>query len=318
MTKTTTPPKKNAFGAAITKLSDLQRKKPVVQEGEMIVKISPGQIECKPQIRSKNNPGFTPESLMELGADIEANGQEQPAVIRPHPNPESGFDYEMVAGERRQRSCALKGLLLDCVIRDLTDQQAKRIQRSENVQREGLTQLEIALALKADKEELGTLQAVADEWNKGLNWVAERLKYLEVMEKDGIGRAAVESGVTADVSLVNDLNRLENIDKTAAAELLSRAENDPELNLRNEVRTGLKRAKAIRISSPGKSKGKAGNEDTTKANTAPTPEQLIAQLNEQIVVQAAQIKALEDEKEYLANELQEARQKLAGSWNPEP
>lgn len=310
------PPKKaNAFGSAITKLSDLQRKRPVAQAGEMVVKVNPRQIECKPQIRSKRNPGFTIESLKELGDDIEAKGQDQAAVIRPHPNPESGFDYEMVAGERRMRACELKGLLLDCVIRNLTDQEAKRIQRSENIQREGLTQLEIALALKADKEELGTLQAVADEWHKGLNWVAERLQYLAVMEKDGAGRAAVEAGITADVSVVNDLNRLEIADSAAAAELIRRADKNPDMNLRNEVRTELKRTKGIRITPPGKTKPKPTGADRKRE---PSPEEVIAHLNEQIAVQAAQIEALENEKQYLTAELQEARQKLAGNWNPEP
>jgi ParB family chromosome partitioning protein len=302
--------KKNAFGGAIQKLSDLQRKKPAAIEGELIQKISPNQIECKPQIRKKDNPGFTEESLLELGNDIEQNGQGEPAIIRRHPNPESGFDYEMVAGERRQRACALKGLLLDCVVRILTDQQAKRIQRSENVQREGLTQLEIALALKADYEELQTLQAVADEWKKGLNWVAERLKYLEVMEKDGAGRAAVEQGLTADVSVVNDLNRLENLDQEAAAELLARADAEPDLNLRNEVRTSLKRTKSIRI-------GRSTSPKTASPEKASTDDDPIAMLNELVAVQAAQIKTLEEANAYLTSELQEARNKLAGDWKPE-
>lgn len=328
MTTKDKPAKANAFaagitkstaGAGVTKLSDLQRKKPVVLEGELIRKVSPGQVECKSQIRSKDNPGFTEESLNELGSDIEQNGQGEPAIVRPHPNPASGFDYEMVAGERRLRSCALKGLLLDVVIRDLTDAQVKRIQRSENVQREGLTMLEIALALKADKLELGTLQAVADEWKKGLNWVAERLKYLEIMEDDGIGRAAVESGITADVSVVNDLNRLEKADPQAAAELLKRAEAEPELNIRTEVRGELQRAKgtgakAIRIG--GKKKPAASKPDAP-TSTDPDPATIIAQLQERISVQAAQIATLENERTYLQGELHEAREKLNNNWKPD-
>lgn len=315
-TKETKPAKPNAFGGGITKLSDLQRKKPVVLEGELIRKISTGQIECKKQIRSQDNPGFTVQSLTELGDDIEQNGQGEPAILRPHPNPASGYDFEMVAGERRMRACMLKGIPLDCVVRELTDAQVKRIQRSENVQREGLTMLELALALKADKDELGTLQAVADEWKKGLNWVAERLKYLEVMEKDGVGRSAVESGVTADVSVVNDLNRLEAADPQAAAALVKRAEDEPDMNLRTEVRAELQRAKgtgakAIRMG--GKKKPSA----TTQPNKPDTdPEAMIAQLKDQIDVQAVQIQTLEEERTYLQAQLQEARDQLKGNWKP--
>ena len=304
----TTTKKPNAFGGAVNKLSDFQKQK-AVQEGERIIKVNPGEVECKPQIRGKQNPGFTQESLMELGDDIEQNGQAEPAILRPHPNPESGFKYLMVAGERRQRSCALKGLLLEAVVRDLTDAQAKRIQRAENVQRENLTQLEVALALKGDKEELGTLQAVADEWKKSISWVAERLAYLDAVEQPGASRTAVQNGVTADISVVNDLARLERLDQAAAVELVQRAEEDPDLNLRNEVRTQLRTTKALRIKPGGKTKPAK-----PAANTDEDTE--LDVLKEQNAVLAEQVKALEAEKEYLTQELEKARQQIAEQWKP--
>ncbi len=296
-----TTKKPNAFGGSVKKLSDFQTQKTAVMEGERIIKVSPGEVECKPQIRGKTNPGFTQESLMELGDDIEQNGQAEAAVLRPHPNPESGFKYLMVAGERRLRACALKGLLLEGVVRDLTDAQAKRIQRSENVQREGLMQIEIALSLKADKEELGTLQAVADEWKKSVSWVAERLSYLDAIETGGATRTAVQNGVTADVSVVNDLARLERIDPAAAAAVVQRAEADPDLNVRNEVRTQLKSTKTLRIGG-GKAKPKSTELDLLK---------------EQVAVLQEQVKILESEKTYLAEELEKARQQVADQWKPE-
>ena len=304
----TTTKKPNAFGGAVNKLSDFQKQK-AVQEGERIIKVNPGEVECKPQIRGKQNPGFTQESLMELGDDIEQNGQAEPAILRPHPNPESGFKYLMVAGERRQRSCALKGLLLEAVVRDLTDAQAKRIQRAENVQRENLTQFEVALALKGDKEELGTLQAVADEWKKSVSWVAERLAYLDAVEQPGASRTAVQNGVTADISVVNDLARLERLDQAAAVELVQRAEEDPDLNLRNEVRTQLRTTKALRIKPGGKTKPAK-----PAANTDEDTE--LDVLKEQNAVLAEQVKALEAEKEYLTQELEKARQQIAEQWKP--
>lgn len=299
----TTTKKPNAFGGAVNKLSDFQKQK-AVQEGERIIKVNPGEVECKPQIRGKQNPGFTQESLMELGDDIEQNGQAEPAILRPHPNPESGFKYLMVAGERRQRSCALKGLLLEAVVRDLTDAQAKRIQRAENVQRENLTQLEVALALKGDKEELGTLQAVADEWKKSVSWVAERLSYLDAIEAGGATRTAVQNGVTADVSVVNDLARLERLDPAAAAGVVQRAEADPDLNVRNEVRTQLKTTKALRIGG-GKAKPKTPGKATE-----------LDLLKEQVAVLTEQVKTLESEKVYLAEELEKTRQQIADQWKP--
>lgn len=301
---TQSPSKPNAFGASLKKLSDLQRPKVVVQEGEVVQKIHPDRIECKPQIRTKNNPGFSHESLMELGADIEVNGQEQPAIVRRHPDPSSGFDFLMVAGERRHRSCKLKDFLLDCLVRDLTDEQARRIQRSENIQREGLTQVEIALALLEDKEKYGTLQAVADEWNKGLNWVAERLKFLDLMAADGVAREAFDAGITADITVINDLGRLERLDPVAAKRVVKKAEEDIELNVREEVRTELREAKKIR-----------GVPNSPKKDKAPSTELELA--NEKLAVMVARVKTLEDEVEYLKQELATARQQLGQQWKPE-
>ncbi|HCF9651577.1 TPA: ParB/RepB/Spo0J family partition protein, partial [Pseudomonas aeruginosa] len=152
--------KKNSFGRAVAatakKLSDFQKRP--ANEGALIEKVNPGEIECVKQIRSQDNPGFSDESLRELADDILVNGQIEPCVIRPHPNPESGFKYLMVAGERRYRACIIAGVLVEVTVKDLTDAQAKRIQRSENVHSENLTQLELALALQEDKDRLGTLE----------------------------------------------------------------------------------------------------------------------------------------------------------------
>lgn len=288
--------KPNAFGGAVKKLSDFQTHKTAVMEGERIIKVHPHEVECRQQIRGKNNPGFTEESLKELGDDIEQNGQAEAAVLRPHPDPKSGFKYLMVAGERRLRACELKGILLEGVVRNLTDVQAKRIQRSENVQREGLMQIEIALSLKADKEELGTLQAVADEWKKSVSWVSERLSYLDAIESGAATRTAVQNGITADVSVVNDLARLERIDPVAAAAVVERVGDDPDLNMRNEVRTELKSAKTLKV-----------------GGKKPTSE--IELLKEQVAVLKERVNALITEKKYLTEELDKTRLQVANQWN---
>lgn len=301
--------KVNSFGkgvaASAKKLSDFQ-KKTAINDGEVIIAVSTGEIQCIKQIRNRNNPGFSKESLTELGDDIEQNGQIEPAILRPHPNPESGFKYLMVAGERRYLSCEMKGMLLKAVVRELTDAQAKRIQRSENVQSENLTQLDIAVALKADKDELGTLQAVADEWNKSLNWVAERIAYLENVTTEGASREAVTKGITADISTVNDLSRLDRLDSAAAADLLQRADANPDMNVRTEVRTALRNTKALRVHGGSKTKAKA---------TGPALlDDELDKLREANSVLAAQVETLQSEVDYLKSELDKARVDLAANW----
>ena len=301
--------KPNSFGrvaaATAKKLSDFQ-KKPALNDGETIIGVSTGEIQCIKQIRNRNNPGFTKESLEELGDDIQQNGQIEPAILRPHPNPESGFKFLMVAGERRYLACEMKGILLKAVVRELTDAQAKRIQRSENVHSENLTQLDIAIALKADKEELGTLQAVADEWNKSLNWVAERIAYLENVTSDGASRDAVTKGITADISTVNDLARLDRLDNEAATDLLQRADANPDMNLRTEVRTALRTTKALRVHGGAKAK--------QKPQGPALLDDELDKLREANTVLAAQVETLQSKVDYLKAELDKARAAQAANW----
>lgn len=225
----------STFTGKIKKLSQIQETKALT--GERIQEIDPALIDCLPQIRSKDNPGMTQDSLMELGENIKRDGQAEPVILRQ--NPDAPGRFIMVAGERRLKACQLKGLLVNAVVREMTEQQAKRIQRSENVLRENLTQLEIAIALREDKERLGTLEKVSAEWNKGISWVAERIKFLSVVESEGQASEAVTSGVTADITAVNDLARLEQIDPEAAKSLVEQVKDNPDVNVRKAVREKL-------------------------------------------------------------------------------
>ena len=307
--------KKNSFGRAVAatakKLSDFQKRP--ANEGALIEKVNPGEIECVKQIRSQDNPGFSDESLRELADDILVNGQIEPCVIRPHPNPESGFKYLMVAGERRYRACIIAGVLVEVTVKDLTDAQAKRIQRSENVHSENLTQLELALALQEDKDRLGTLEKVAAEWSKGINWVAERLSYLVNVTKEGAGREAVARGITADISTINDISRLDKLDPQAAADLLERAEGNEDLNLRQEVRTTLRNTKALRVHNGGSKKGSEKGAPGNSTQQTLLDDQL-GKLREANAVLSAQVETLTSENTYLKAELEKARAQLAERW----
>ncbi|MEX3557242.1 MAG: ParB/RepB/Spo0J family partition protein [Burkholderia sp.] len=239
----------SAFGNKISKLSQIQKQGAAAAlPGERIEEIDPELVDCEKQIRSKDNPGFTVESLTELGNDMKRDGQHEPAVLRK--NPKKAGRYLMVAGERRWRGCKIAGIKLKAVVRDMDDEQARRVQRAENIQRENLTQLEIAVALRDDKQRLGTLEKVAAEWNKGINWVSERIKFLEVVEADGHASQAVAAGVTADITAVNDLHRLEKADPAAAKAVIEQAKADPSTNVRKAVREKLQDTKPA-----GKEKG---------------------------------------------------------------
>ncbi|MFC6478647.1 ParB/RepB/Spo0J family partition protein [Pseudomonas asuensis] len=201
-----------------------------------MVEVDPDDIECRAQIRAADNPGFTEESLNEFAEAIKRDGQFQPAVIMQNPDPASPYKYVMGAGERRLRACRIAGIKLKCIIRNMSEQEFIRLQRAENIQRENLTQLEIATALSNSKKELGSLEAVAREWKKSINWVSERINYLRVVEADGAGSQAVKEGLTADITTITELARLEKQDQEAASEVLAKVKEDPSINLRKLVR----------------------------------------------------------------------------------
>lgn len=206
--------------------------------GEYPVQIDPKLVDYLPQQRSQDNPGLTPEALEELGENISRVGQIQPVIVRP--NPDAKGRYIMVAGERRARAVSLKGLKLLAYVRDITPDEHLRIQRAENIHREALTNNEIAQALRTDKERLGTLEAVAAEWQKSINWVSERLRYLEAVESQPVVQRAIEEGVTGDITTLNELNRLARIDPDAAATVINQATEEPSQNVRQNVREKLK------------------------------------------------------------------------------
>jgi ParB family chromosome partitioning protein len=88
---------------------------------------------------------FDPDALNELANSISAQGVIQPLVVR-----KITYDkYEVIAGERRWRAAKISGLKkVPVIVREINDQVALAIGLIENIQRESLTPLEEAKALR--------------------------------------------------------------------------------------------------------------------------------------------------------------------------
>jgi ParB family chromosome partitioning protein len=85
---------------------------------------------------------FDPTRLQELADSISANGIIQPLVVRP-----SADRYQLVAGERRWRAAKLAGLKdVPAVVESISDEHLLEITLVENIQREDLNPIEVALA----------------------------------------------------------------------------------------------------------------------------------------------------------------------------
>jgi len=101
---------------------------------------------------SPTNPRktFDAKAMAELTASVREHGVMQPIIVRFWPNDQryTGPDlpmYEVVCGERRYRAAREAGLqLIPGIVRDLDTKAVIELQLLENLQREGLHELEEA------------------------------------------------------------------------------------------------------------------------------------------------------------------------------
>lgn len=130
---------------------------------------------------SHENPrqSFDVDALNELAESIKAHGILEPLIVR---TIEGG--YELIAGERRLRAAQQLELNdVPCVIRDVDDRTAREIRLLENLQRQDLTPLEEASAIKELLADGGTQQELAKKLGKSQTWISQRLKLLALPEQ---------------------------------------------------------------------------------------------------------------------------------------
>ncbi|HXD35669.1 MAG TPA: ParB/RepB/Spo0J family partition protein [Rhodanobacter sp.] len=146
------------------------------QEGELrslpIQQIQPGKYQPR---RHWND-----EALDELAASIKAQGLIQPVVVR-----ELGrHRYELIAGERRWRAAQRAQLSeIPALIRQVAEQAVPAMALIENIQRQDLTPLEEADALKRLIEDFDlTHQQAADAVGRSRASVSNMLRLTELPE----------------------------------------------------------------------------------------------------------------------------------------
>lgn len=132
---------------------------------------------------NKDQPrrAFSDEALRELADSIREHGVIQPLVVRPIDN----GGYQIVAGERRWRAARMAGLSeVPVVIRELDDNQTLEIAIIENLQREDLNPVELALGYRALMDNYGmTQEQVADKLGKSRPVIANTIRLLALPEK---------------------------------------------------------------------------------------------------------------------------------------
>lgn len=108
---------------------------------------------------------FDPVELKELADSIKTHGVLQPILVRTVPK-SSPTKYQIIAGERRWRAAKLAGIAeVPAMIQELDDKRVLEIALIENIQRENLNPVELALAY----------QRLSDDFSFSQREIAERV-----------------------------------------------------------------------------------------------------------------------------------------------
>lgn len=121
---------------------------------------------------------FDNEALEELAQSIRQQGVITPVTVRKMPD----GTYQLIAGERRCRAAQLAGLKeVPAYVRVATDNQMMEMALVENIQRENLNAMEVALAYKALIEECRlTHDQLSEKVGKNRSTITNYLRLLNL------------------------------------------------------------------------------------------------------------------------------------------
>jgi ParB family chromosome partitioning protein len=174
-------PKKKALGRGLSALLDPAVEENTALEGEQkgpfwsIAEIAISQIESNPL---QPRTDFEQTALTELAQSIKEQGIIQPVTIR-----KTGEDkYQLISGERRYRAAQLAGLeSIPAYIRTVDDNQLLEMALVENIQRQDLNSIEIAISFQRLLDECSyTQEELSSKVGKNRSTVTNYLRLLRL------------------------------------------------------------------------------------------------------------------------------------------
>lgn len=233
--------KKRALGKGLSALlenanTDITTKNIGVAGGQTVGSISAipiGQIEANP-FNPRTN--FEEEALTELSESIKVHGIIQPLTVR-----KLGRDkYQLISGERRFRASQIAGLEeVPCYIRVANDQTMLEMALVENIQREDLNAIEVALSYQRLIEECNlTQEQLSEKLGKSRSNITNFLRLLKLPApiQVGIRKGLISMGhARAIVSAGTEDEQIE-IFKTVLEEKMS--VRDLESMIKNNKQNG--------------------------------------------------------------------------------
>jgi ParB family chromosome partitioning protein len=147
---------------------------------------------------------FDEAALKELAESIRVQGLIQPITVREN----TDGKLEIISGERRFRASKMAGLTrIPAYIREVDDQRSLEMALIENIQRENLNPIEIALSYRRMMEELGFRQEdLGNRVGKSRSNITNFLRLLNLPTEiqTGLVLGVVTSGQVRPLIPVND------------------------------------------------------------------------------------------------------------------
>lgn len=191
--------KKNVLGRGLGSLIEGANDIPAVVAGSSISEIEISKIVANPyQPRTK----FDEEALNELAASIKEFGIIQPITLRKI----NEDQYQIIAGERRFRASKIAGLTaIPAYVRTADDEGMLEMALVENIQREDLDAIEIALSYQRLIDECKlTQENLSDRVGKKRSTVTNYLRLLKLP-------ARIQKGIVEKVISMGHARALVNI-----------------------------------------------------------------------------------------------------------
>ncbi|MCY9514088.1 ParB/RepB/Spo0J family partition protein [Paenibacillus apiarius] len=185
-----------------------------VNDDDKVVEVSLQQLRPNPYQPRKN---FDEQSIQELAESIKQHGVIQPIIVRSVLK-----GYEIIAGERRFRASQLLGqATIPAVVRNFSDQQVMEIALIENLQRENLNAIELALAYQALMDQFSlTQEELSVKVGKSRSHIANFLRLLQLPEevKDYVSRGTLSMGHARAIVGVKDPAKVKQLAKSAISQ----------------------------------------------------------------------------------------------------
>lgn len=172
------------------------------------------------------------EKLDELAASVKGKGIIEPITVRFVEG-----NYMIITGERRYKAAQLAGLSeIPCVIKEVSDEEVLTLQLIENLQREDLSPIDEAAALKRLLDSGFTQVQVAKQIGKSQPYISKSLRILE------LPKAIIEEAQKIEVSKEQMLQ----LSKAKEPEQLQLWENIKAGTTAEEIKTAVKKEKPSR------------------------------------------------------------------------